>query len=319
MPPYTVGREPAAFDVILGSLAHPAPVAEMASVGDVFAAIEGDPHAFARAIDVAIFHAGRVDRLGYAFAAGYVAATRTLLSMLRPAVDDAKMRISLGATEEGGAHPRAIRTALTSSADGGTRLTGNKLWCTLASSATHLLIIATEGELDGRPRLRAALVPRERQGLSIIEMPETPFCPEIRHARIEMASVAVEPGELIAGDAFAGILKPFRTVEDLCVQAALLAWLAATSRRLAFDTMLTARCLALLSAIRELASLPPTSAAVHIALGGVLRESAELLVAFDAGWAVAPQAERERFARDRPLLQIAARVRDERLRRAWEA
>lgn len=308
----------APFEMILASLARPGAALQASSVRGVLDAIDRDDRAFEQPIDAAIFHAGRVDRMGYAFAAGYAAATRALVSSISAPAGRVQRRISLAATEDGGAHPRAIRTALGRGAGGGAELTGNKLWCTLASEATHLLIIATEGEHDGRPRLRAALVPRDRGGVTLSEMAETPFCPEIHHARVELANVEVKPDELIDGDAFTLLLKPFRTIEDLYVQAALLAWLAATSRRLGFEPMLTARCFTLLAAVRELARRPPVDAAVHIALGGLLHESTELLAALDQAWQGAPQPERERFARDRPLLSIAARVRDERLRRAWQ-
>ena len=88
-----------------------------------------------RPVDRAIAGGAAVDRLGYAFAAGYAAALHALV----PELERPPVLASLAATEEGGAHPRAIRTTLTREGDHW-RLSGHKRWVTLAG--TQLLVLA---------------------------------------------------------------------------------------------------------------------------------------------------------------------------------
>src|SRR5262245_27952435 len=78
------------------------------------------------------------DRLGFAFAAGYAEALRVLVPDLPPGSITA-----LCATEEGGAHPRAIRTRLVEVAPGRHELSGRKRWATIASAASSLLVVAS--------------------------------------------------------------------------------------------------------------------------------------------------------------------------------
>lgn len=298
---------------LLESILAPTPPAGGEDVTAVLERMERDERSYASSIDAAIVHAASADRLGYAFVAGYAAATRRLGALTGKTLPRGA-RISLCATEQGGGHPRAIRTAL---ADGA--VTGSKMWSTLAPVATHLLVIARVGERDGRPDLKAVIIPADRPGLSITKMPDPPFCPEIPHGLIELASVRVEPDEVVAGDGFAEMLRPFRTIEDLCVHASVLAWLGASGRRLGFDRDLTARALPLLLAIRELCAADPSSKAVHVALGGLLAQATALVGDIDRAWEKAPAADRDRWSRDKPLLGLASKVRAERLSRAWAA
>src|SRR4051794_29963976 len=74
------------------------------------AAVRGE----ALPIDEALLGGADADRAAYAFAAGYQAALRALVpSLPRDAM------ASLCATEQGGAHPKNIRTTLAARADGG--------------------------------------------------------------------------------------------------------------------------------------------------------------------------------------------------------
>ncbi|NUP11550.1 MAG: acyl-CoA dehydrogenase family protein [Polyangiaceae bacterium] len=298
-------------EAIVRGVIQPQPLYEAKDIIDVLAIVGSDARPVEQAIDLALLHAPRVDRLGYAFAAGYVAATRTLSTRLElPLSHDS--RVTLAATEEGGAHPRAIRTTLD-----GSRLRGSKRWATLAPLATHLLVIATEGDDGGRPKLRAVLVPTARPGIQISRMPETPFCPEIPHAQIDI-DVEVGPGDVVDGDAFTSVLKPFRTIEDLCVQAAAIAWLGAMARRIGADRALSARAAALVLSVRGAFRLPFESKAAHITLGGLIDQTAGLVRDAEEAWP-ADREDRAWFVRDRPLLSIASRVREERLKKAWEA
>jgi len=71
--------------------------------------------------------------------------------------------------------------------------------------------------------------------------------------------------------------------------------------------------------VRSLVVEPPSSAATHLALGGLLRSVGQLVVAADAQLAGADDDEAARWARDRGILKVADRVRAMRLEAAWKA
>lgn len=243
----------------------------------------------------------RADRVGHAFALGYTAALEALFGEASGA---------LCATEEGGNHPRAILTRL----DGG-RVTGSKKWATLADRVTYLFVVATEGSEGGRPRLRVVRVRRDAPGVTLAPA-TTAFVPEIAHARVTLDAVA---GDVLPGDGYADYVKPFRTVEDIHVHAALTGYLIGAARERGFARELVERLAAQVAALAALGAADPRSPATHVALGGVLATSAAAVAALEVAWAAAPDDEWTRWQRDRALLQVAGKARAERLARAWDA
>ncbi len=309
------------LETVLASLLTGEGELHAATPSDVLAQMAEEALRFDAPIAHAIALAGRVDRLGLAFTAAYAAATRALVERSSVASQASRGRasiISLAATEDAGAHPRAIATRLE---DGGNalRLRGSKRWTTLALEATDLLVIARHGEhADGRPWLRAALVEVASPGLTISAMPETPFCPEIRHAELHLDGVLVPRTALVEGDAYTTILKPFRTVEDIYVQAGLLAWLLGASTRCGGDAGLRGELTAAIAAVAAIERLDPSSPSTHVALDASIRRSNALLASVEE-LVPLPEAFRARLARDRPLLEIASRARAARLAAAWRA
>jgi hypothetical protein len=300
---------------LLETVLGPEPQRGGADAGELLCAIAPRTAALPSSIDQAILGGRLADRVGYAFAAGYVAAMRALLG------PRARGPTALAATEEGGAHPRAIRTKLTPDGDG-FRLDGAKVWTTLAEQAESVVVFANAGETPTpagpRPVLRAALVPTSRAGIRIERMAEPPFAPEIHHARLTLSSVRVEASELCEGDGYDAYLKPFRTLEDVHVMAAVAAHVVGVAVRFGFDPRLTARLVAGIAGARAIAELDPKAPAAHVAVGGLIDELAEVTAALEPSWDRAPEEIRDRWRRDRGLLQVASRARAERFARAWE-
>jgi hypothetical protein len=245
------------------------------------------------------------DRPGWAFASGYAEALRRLV----PSIGD--RTAALAATEAGGAHPRAIATRL---ADG--RLDGLKRFVTLAGACEAAVVIASEGEADGKNRLVAVLVPLDRAGIAIDPLPPTAFAPEVPHAAIRFHSVAVAAGDRLPGDGYADYLKPFRTVEDIHVMAAITAWLAATFARAPGGAEHVEELAALAGALVALGGLDPRAAVTHRALAGALAALDRALVRAEPLWTEVDPDVRARWQRDRPLLQVAGSARAARLTRA---
>lgn len=250
----------------------------------------------------------RADRLGFAFISGYSAA----LTRVDPTLT-AHDLAALCATEDGGGHPRAIRTTLVNG-----RLTGDKRFVSGGPLATQLLVVATEGKGDdGRNRLRVVRVAPTAAGVTLVTMPELPFVPEVPHASVELRDVEVRDGDALPGDGYADVLKPFRTLEDLHVFGALLGYLWSVARRSAWPDATGERLWAGLASAVTLGDADPKSPGTHLALAGLLAETHAILSS--ASWSGVPADEAARFERDRPLLKVASSAREARRVKAWQA
>lgn len=252
------------------------------------------------------------DRIGYAFAAGYWAALRALVAE----VDRA--RATLCATERSGAHPRSIETRLAPSADGFV-VRGEKRWSTLATSAEVLLVVASEGTDErGRNRLRLVRVDPRARGVAIEPMPAPTFAPEIPHAVVRLDDVVASAESVFAGDAFERYLRPFRTIEDLFVHAAVLAHGVRLAREHDLGRDVSAALVALVESLRSLATRDPSEPEMHVALAGALALSRRAFDELESALAARGGEAFERFRRDRPLSDIAATARAARFEKAWE-
>lgn len=272
--------------------------------------------ALALPVDRAIVGAACVDRLGFAFAGGYAAALQAMVPSL--ATDTLA---SFAATEEGGAHPRAIATTLTRSEGGGFVLRGSKRWVTLGPEGGTVLVVARLADApiaEDRPRLRVVRVESRAPGVTITPLEHTAFVPEIPHASIAFDDVRIGGDAVLPGDGYDTYLKPFRTIEDIHVHAALWAWLVAIGVRATWPKELLARGTALLVATRALANESPSSPHVHVALGGVIEESKALVTAIEPCWSSVDNQLKVRWDRDRVLLSVATSARVQRLAKAWE-
>lgn len=265
-------------------------------------------------IDRAIAGGCDADRLGWAFAAGYQAALRALLPSLP---DD--VLAALCVTEAEGNHPKAIHTALTTDATG-SRISGEKRWTTLGPDGGLFIVVAREaGSREERPSLKAVLLRSGIAGLSVLPMPATRFVPEVPHARIRLVEVRVEPDAVLAGDAYERYVKPFRTVEDIHVHAATLAYLVAEARTRGWPPAWTERAAAALQSLARLAGLDPLAPATHIALAGALAIGHGLIEEAERHWAAQEDEPAVRWRRDRELLGVAGSARERRLAAAWRA
>jgi alkylation response protein AidB-like acyl-CoA dehydrogenase len=262
-------------------------------------------------IERALLGGAVADRLGFAFAAGYQAALEALWPPARGTLT------CLCATEAGGNHPRAIQTTL-ERRDATFLLSGEKRWATLAPLAQQALVVARAGERDGRPQLLAVRVSLDAPGVSVAPMAELQFVPEIPHATVGLSAVRVEPGDVLPGDGYTRYLKPFRTLEDLHVQGALIGYLLGAARRFSWPASVSERLLALAAAARDAARDDPLSPALHLALAGLLRATEDVVAAVAPHWAHADAEEAGRWERDRPLLAVAASAREARRKRARE-
>jgi len=253
-------------------------------------------------IDRAIALGAHADRLSYAFLGGYTAA----ITVLDPSITDIG---ALCATESGGGHPRAMLTTLA-----GDRLSGTKQFVSGGPLASVLLVVAKVGEVDGRPDLKLARISARAEGVKFEEGLTLDFVPEVPHGAVTFTSAQID--RVLEGDGYERYLKPFRTIEDLHVFGAVIACLVSNGKRV-LPQELIEQLLAVLAAIAHLGREDARDPTVHLALAGVLRQARALIDSIEiekleVGF-------RERWLRDRVLLGVAQRVREQRRTRAWAA
>jgi acyl-CoA dehydrogenase len=164
-----------------------------------------------------------------------------------------------------------------------------------------------------------ALVRADQPGVTVVPMPETAFVPEVPHARIQLQDVAIDTSSLLPGDGYDTYVKPFRTLEDTFVTAAVLAYLLREARARGWPADLRERLAATLSRWRwwrsRTAMRRPPMSPSPVRCIGLPRSTDEA----GALWATTPEdPASRRWLRDAPLFAVAAGARQQRAARAWE-
>jgi len=265
-------------------------------------------------MDRAIAGGFDADRVAWAFASGYQAALHALF----PGIPEDRI-CALCVTEADGNSPRAIRSTLRKAGDGWV-LDGAKRWTTLGPSGALFLVAARDDAASGeRAAIRLARVDSGARGVSVQVMQPTRFVPEVPHAQLQFDGVALAADALLPGDGYEQYVKPFRTVEDAHVNAAVIAYLVREARRLAWPPSWVERAVAHLHALRAIAAENASHPATHIALAGALANGAALFEEANEHWAQTPDdAAAPRWTRDRDLFATAGKARALRTQRAWE-
>jgi len=314
--PDSSGLEP-----LLAAVLRPAPDAVLCSFADLgawWAGFRDVRRHWALSIDQAVLGGLQADRVGYAFAAAYQSALRCLV----PSLPDDRL-VSLCITEEGGGHPRAIQSTLSptsggSSADGW-MLSGHKKWATLSCDGDVALVAASVGTgADGRNQLRVVRVGLNAAGVTVHRMPATTFAPEITHGQLSFEKVRIPPDAVLPGDGYTAYIRPFRTIEDTHVSAAILGHLIGIASRFAWPQAVRADLVNLVVNLRSIALGDPSAPEIHIVLGGFFIAYGTVLERIAPCWEGVPPEIRERWQRDRGIVNVAGSVRGKRLAAAWE-
>ncbi|HEU0200522.1 MAG TPA: acyl-CoA dehydrogenase family protein [Burkholderiaceae bacterium] len=256
------------------------------------------------------------DRVGWAFASGYQAALRALVPDLPAAAVPC-----ICVTEASGNRPRDIATTISPvAADGTVMLSGSKRWVTLGPASEVLLVVGSlQATQTDRAQLKVARVPTRTPGVTLQPMPPTRFVPEVPHAQMQLQDVQVPAAALLPGDGFDDYVKPFRTIEDVHVTAAVLAYLLREGRARGWPAGLLERIVAALVVLASVAASDPKAPATHIALSGALQWAQGLYAEASKQWerrGEEPAA--QRWQRDLPLFEVASAARGQRAQRAWE-
>ena len=137
---------------------------------------------------------------------------------------------------------------------------------------------------------------RRAPGAAVRAMPPLPFIPEVPHGQLSLD--ATPPTVVLPGDGYTDVLKPFRTVEDAHVSAAVVAWLVGVAQAVSWPDAITEGLLVTVAALAQVAALDPADPATHRLLGGTLASLEAQLDALDPLWIEAPAALRAAWTRD---------------------
>ncbi len=268
-------------------------------------------------LERAVIGGALTDILAFAFAGGYQAALRHMV----PSLSNDQL-VSFAITEEGGGHPRAICTTLTpadKNPEGGYLLSGHKKWITLAAEATILLIGASIGHtLDGLNQIRLVCVPSNAVGVSIKPMKNIPFVPEISHGEVHLENVKVNPDRILPGDGYTRYIRPFRTIEDIFVSAGFLGFCCRVAADHQWPRNVFEKVSSLMASLHAISQEDANAPETHIALNGFLSMERQFVEEIDPLWERVSRDVRERWNRDKVLLQVAEKLRGVRLDTAWK-
>lgn len=252
--------------------------------------------------ELAVLGGRLMETPGLAFLVGYQAALR----MLWPSAPQ-----SLGAlcaTERRSLRPADMQTRLED-----LRLQGRKDFVTAGDAADWLLVAARSEAPGERAALRLTVVYAGEPGVKVQTLPAIALMPEISHGCLLLENAACE---LLAGDGWDAYVKPFRTLEDIYVLSAMLAWLYGVGQDSGWPQPLQLQLLGLLAGCAEVSRQNPSLSGGHILLGGLFTQFQVLRPEIDAAFANGPERWRSQWSRDQALLDLAASAREQRLAKA---
>jgi len=258
-----------------------------------------------RPFELAVRGGGLAETPGLAFLAGYQAALRALWPSAPWSLG------ALCATENRSVRPADMTTRLD-----GLCLTGRKDFVTAASAADWLLVAAREEEPGQGPKLALGVVRNGAPGVRVERLPALALMPDIDHGRLHLENA---PCERLAGDGWDAYVKPFRSIEDTHVLAAVCAWLSHVGRTSSWPQDLQLRLLGLLAGCAEVARQCPTAAPGHLLLAGLFAQFASLEGDLEAAFAAGPASWAALWQRDKGPMAIAGAARTKRLEQARAA
>ncbi|MBV4537737.1 acyl-CoA dehydrogenase [Pseudomonas urmiensis] len=275
-----------------------------ASLGQTYAA-QLERLGTAAPFELAVLGGRAMATPGLAFLIGYQAALRVLWPSAPAALG------ALCATERRSVRPADLHSRLE-----GLRVTGRKDFVTAGLEAEWLLVAARCEAAGESAQLKLAVVYPGEPGVTLEALPTLPLMPEVGHARLTLQQAACE---LLAGDGWDAYVKPFRSLEDLYVLAALVAWLYGVGQESAWPQALQLRLLGLLGGCAEGSRQCADSVGCHLLLGGLFAQFHALRGELDQALAAGPEQWAQLWQRDQGVLALATAARDKRLAKAWAA
>jgi alkylation response protein AidB-like acyl-CoA dehydrogenase len=246
----------------------------------------------------------RCSNLSQAFALAYRCALQALLPQLKQ-----NQWAAMCVTESLGNHPKHIQTVINK--DGS--VSGEKSFVTMAGLAQQLLVIAKQGERDGRPVLKAVLVDADQAQVSVTQMPAMSMLKDIPHGAVSLKEAK---GQVLAGDGHEDYSKVFRVLEDAHILMAASCLVLNQAYRFGLvEVMQTA--LGLVSFVSGLKLV--SSPWVHLQLAQGFNQFLELCADFEKQMAICGDEFEQTWHKDKKLFSIASGARQARTEKAIQA
>lgn len=270
-------------------------------------------HRDASPFDAAALAASRADRVAWAFFAGYQGALRSVFGAAAGAP-------AAFCANESGRRITEVDTALRRDGDA-LRLDGRKSWALTPSEDTTLFVLAraADGPASGPGSLAVARVPLSAAGVVRETGSPQRVVPELPHAALRLEAVPVVAADVLPGDGYADHAKPFGLVESVFIHGCVLAALIGEAREDDWPLDWCERALAAIALLGDCARRDARRPETVLVATGALALADGMLREVEALRAPARAAERERWARDAPLLGLGQSNRRRRAQTAWAA
>jgi acetyltransferase len=122
---------------------------------------------------------------------------------------------------------------------------------------------------------------------------------------------------VLPGDGYADYAKPFRVREDICVTGCALACLFAEGRAGEWPAPWAQRCVAAIAGLESCSRLDPDDARTHIVTAGTLSFAGAVIRESEQHWRDDQIAARDRWQRDRSILDLGKEARRQRAIKSW--
>lgn len=264
-------------------------------------------------IDKALLGGFCFRQTSFAFASAYQSAMESMFRL------DGKAIAALCHTEKGVKKPREMQTTLTCH-KGKTVLNGSKSFVSGGTDAEVLFISAVdlrETTNAEQAHVRIVKLDAKRTGINAKALPTLPFVPELSHAALALNQVTLSDEDIVDGDGYKDMIKPFRSEEDIHILAAL----TAQRLRVALDqkqTDIAVRLLSLVSSIKGLETADRSAPSCHLQLAGVKASFEDIVALQEPLITQSMPAFQAAWRRDKALLSIAEKAQSIRTQHAWD-
>lgn len=237
----------------------------------------------------------RVTSIGQAFALGYRCALQCLLPSLKQ-----DTWAALCVTERTGSSPKQLKTKV----DKQGYITGEKSFVSMADKAEQLIVIAITGEPLARPNVKAVLISNKMAGVAIDTIPNMGMMPELEHGTLSLTNVK---GNILEGDGYGEINKPFRGIEDAHLLMAFTGLVLSKTVRYELSDTLLDDCLLIIHSLLsvEFNDSPWSTLQINAAY----RLFSKVLETFEEGLSSLPESFDGQWHRDKKVFSLAVKTR----------
>ncbi len=254
----------------------------------------------------------QADRLAWAFFSGYQAAIHSAFPGALSAATVAAFCV-----QEPGRKISEITTTLDEHGSD-LLLQGHKGWLLAGPEDFVLFVLARRaGRSKGPGSLAVVSLPFQSDGIARGPVRAQAMVPELAHAEVSFDAVSLPASRVLPGDGYADYAKPFRVREDICVTGCALAYLFAEGRAATWPAPWAQRCVAAIAGLESCSGLDPEDARTHIVTAGTLSFAGAVIRESEQHWRDDQIAARDRWQRDRSILDLGKEARRQRVIKSW--